>query len=253
MTFSNTKNVLNSVLHSIFIISGEENNSQPKTYSDIQITVGDEIVRREKTKKAIDLEACIKRRLNREIKERQIFVHKASFLGWVSHGNYINRFLNNQFIMELCLKLLPSKNAYPDGDTDTKYFTSFTKWFNSVFELKSKKMYCDFKPLPPKLKSLALQIQSKKIICKKDYVLVFVSMLRAIGIQCRLVLNLPVAPLRPPQSELLVVSTKAKTEEHQPSTSKSSKDHDHGKSMAKLNDTNKKKKKTWSIDQKVQV
>lgn len=163
-------------------------------------------------KKAIDIEASLKRRLNRDIKEKQVFLHKTGVLCWIAHGNYINRILNNMKLMELCLKLLPSKNAYPKGDTDIKYFSMVTDWFRTVFELKSNKMYCDLKRLPPKLISLALQIQSKKVISKCDFVLLFVTMLRSIGIQCRLVINLSVPPLKPLQKDLFVVSTKSKDE-----------------------------------------
>lgn len=194
----------------------EDGGKKDRPKHDIQITVGNEIRRgmsREK-KKALDLEACLKRRLNRDIKEKQVFLHKCSFLGWMAHGNYVNRIINNSELMQMCLKHLPSKNSYPNGDTDLKYFISFTKWFHSYFELKSKQMYCDFRPLPPKPKSLALQITKKHAISKHDYVLIFATMLRAIGVQCRVVINMPVAPLRPPQTELFVVSSKSKADEN---------------------------------------
>lgn len=194
----------------------EDGGKTDRPKHDIQITVGNEITRgmsREK-KKALDIEACLKRRLNRDIKEKQVYLHKCSFLGWMGHGNYVNRIINNSELMQVCLKHLPSKNSYPNGDTDLKYFISFTKWFHSFFELKSKQMYCDFRPLPPKPKSLALQITNKHAISKHDYVLIFATMLRAIGVQCRVVINMPVAPLRPPQSELFVVSSKSKVDEN---------------------------------------
>lgn len=163
-------------------------------------------------KKIIDLEACLKRRLNREIKDNQVFLHKASTLVWIAHGNYINRILNSMALMEMCLKLLPSKNAYPDGDTDIQYFKAITSWFHELFKLKSKNLYCNLKGLRSKVISLQLQLHSKQVICKYDYILLFVSMLRSIGIQCRLVINLAVLPLRPPQKDLFVVSTKPKDE-----------------------------------------
>lgn len=171
-------------------------------------------------KKVIDLEACLKRRLNRDIKEKQVFLHKSAVLCWTAYGNYINRVLNNMELMKMCLKMLPSKNAYPKGDTDIKYFHMITDWFHTLFVLKSNKLFCELKKLPPKTLSLALQIQSKKIICKCDFVLLFVTMLRSLGIQCRLVVNFAVPPLKPPQKDLFVVSTKPK-EETKPSESKS--------------------------------
>lgn len=156
------------------------------------------------------MEAMLKRRLNRDIKEKQVFLHKTSVLCWIAHGNYINRILNNMTLMELCLKLLPSKNAYPKGDTDIKYYRMITDWFHDLYTLKSNHLYSGLKGIKSKVLSLALQIRTKRVICKCDYVLLFVCMLRSIGIQCRLVINLAVLPLRPPQKDLFVVSSKPK-------------------------------------------
>lgn len=175
-------------------------------------------------KKAVDLEACLKRRLIRDIKQRQIWLHKSSVLCWIAHGNYINRVLNNMTLMEMCLKLLPSKNAYPKGDTDVKYYHMITDWFHSLFQLKSDKLYCPLKKLPPKTLSLALQLKSKKIISKCDFVLLFVTMLRSLGLQCRLVINLAVPPQQPPQKDLFVISTKPKETEDAKSDSKKKSD-----------------------------
>lgn len=179
---------------------------------DIQITVGHAVSRHigRDQKKANDIEACMKRRLNRDIKERQMYLHKASVLCWIAHGNYINRILNDLTLMEICLKQLPSKNAYPKGDTDIKYYSMFTDWFQQLFELKSDKLYSGLKGITKKRVSLAIQLQTKKVISKCDYVQLFVTMLRAIGIQCRLVINLAVPSLKPSQKELFVISSKPK-------------------------------------------
>lgn len=204
------------------MISDDNEHNTTNDIKDIQITVGGSTVRdmsRDK-RKVIDLEACLKRRLNRDIKENQIFLHKASTLGWIGHGNYMNRILNDMSLMEMCLKLLPSKNAYPDGDTDIQYFKAITAWFHELFKLKSKNLYCDLKGIQSKVMSLQLQLRSKQVICKCDYILLFVSMLRSIGIQCRLVINLAVLPLRPPQKDLFVVSTKPKDEIEQSNKNK---------------------------------
>lgn len=189
-----------------------DNDEHANEIKDIQITVGNTAVRQltRDQKKAIDVEACLKRRLNREIKLKQVILHKASVLCWLAHGNYINRVLNNMTLMEMCIKLLPSKNAYPKGDTDVKYYHMVTEWFHSIFQLKSDKLYCPLKKLPSKTVSLALQIQSKKIISKCDFVLLFVTMLRSLGIQCRMVINFSVPPQQPPQKDLFHISTKPK-------------------------------------------
>lgn len=193
-------------------------------------------------KKALDLEACLKRRLNRDIREKQVFMHKCSFLGWMAHGHHVNRTINNSELMKMCLQHLPSKNAYPDGKTELKYFVSFTKWFHSAFEITSKQMYCSFRPMPPKLTSLALQIQRKRVISKHDFVLIFATMLRAIGIQCRIVINIPVIPLKPPQSELLVI-TKKENGDEKAKNGDDDDDHDDDDDDEDDSEKNKKKKK----------
>lgn len=140
-----------------------------------------------------------------------MYLHKASVLCWIAHGNHINRILNDLTLMEVCLKLLPSKNAYPKGDTDIKYYSMFTDWFHQMFQLKSDKLYSGLKGLTKKRTSLAIQLQTKKIISKSDYVQLFVTMLRAIGIQCRLIINFAVPSLKPSQKELFVISSKPTT------------------------------------------
>lgn len=226
-----------------------DNDEHANEIKDIQITVDNTAVRQltRHQKKAIDLEACLKRRLNREIKLKQVVLHKASVLCWIAHGNHINRILNNTTLMEMCLKLLPSKNAYPKGDTDVKYYHMVTEWFHSLFQLKSDKLYCPLKKLPPKTHSLALQIQSKKIISKCDFVLLFVTMLRSLGIQCRLVINFAVPPQQPPQKDLFVISTKPKEETEAAEKAKS---NDKEK---KKEQTKKKQKEEPSLAKKLKV
>lgn len=178
---------------------------------------------KKKVMKTVDLEAQLKRKLNRRRKEHQMFLHKVNLMSWVAHGNFINRKLNDTNLMKDALQLLPkNKNhCYPMDKTDLDYFKQITKWFKSTIELRNTNMYTDFKPRPPIMMSLALQMKFKKAISRRDYVLIFVTLLRAIGIQCRMVQSLVVAPILPPKSELLSLAIK-KPEEKSKTASKSS-------------------------------
>lgn len=163
------------------------------------------------------------------------------------------------------MKLLPSKNAYPKGDTDIKYYSMFTDWFHQLVELKSDKLYSGLKGISKKRISLALQLQTKKIISKSDYVQLFVIMLRSIGVQCRLVINFAVPSLKPPKKDLFVISTKPKEAENEakPNEDKNKKDTSLSKSKkptettvkasskSKSNDTTKKTE--ISLSKKLQV
>lgn len=199
----------------------------------------------------LEREAAFKRQMNRGIRERQIYLHKVHVMAWLGYGIRVNRTLNNLSLMNIALKLLPSKNSYPDGPTCIKYFESFTKWFKTKIDLKSKNTYCSLAKLPPLATSLALQIRSCKAICYKDMVFIFVTLLRAMDVQCRIVMNFQTVPKRPPHSDLFAICTK-ETEE-KASTSKSDgkkkvdvvqKDKVGGQKVAtkKVDDSNKTKK-----------
>lgn len=166
-----------------------------------------------KPEKKVDLEAQMKRKLNRRRKEFQVYLHKVNLIAWVAHGNFLNPKLNDTQLMASALKLLPkNKNhCYPTDKTDMDYFKQITNWFKSTISLNNKDMYCFLKRRPPVMMSLALQIKFKGAICRRDYVLIFVILLRALGIQCRVVQSLNCAPMFPPKSELLSLATKPQT------------------------------------------
>lgn len=165
---------------------------------------------KKKAAKAVDLEAQMKRKLNRRRKEFQLCLHKVNLVSWISHGNFVNRKINDSGLMASALALLPkNKNhCYPKDQTDLDYFKQITTWFKSTISLRNKDMYCFFKPRPPIMMSLALQMKMKAAICRRDYVLIFAILLRAIGIQSRIVQSLVLAPIFPPKSDLLSLAKK---------------------------------------------
>lgn len=134
-------------------------------------------------------------------------MHKVHILCWISHGNIVNTALNNFGLTKKCLStFIPSAQCYPKDKTDVTYFEQISKWYKSQMALKEQTIYPTLKKLPPIATSLALQIDSRQAICKRDFVLIFVILLRSIGIQCRLIINLPVVPMKPPQKDLCSAS-----------------------------------------------
>lgn len=176
---------------------------------DVQITVGGEVLPRKAKRSTQDeLELALKRRMNRRKREVQSTMHKVHVMAWIGYGNYANRVLNNLSLMNSALKLLPSKQSYPDGPSSEKYFESLVKWYKTKVALKSQKTYADLSRLPPLPTSLALQIRGSHAICYKDYVLIFVSLIRGMGQQCRLVMNFQTVAKKPAQSELCPLTVK---------------------------------------------
>ena len=229
-------------MHFYFIVDEPKAYEIPKEGLSIMLDIKNQEGNRKKPSKEIDYEACMKRKLNRIIKEHQVILHKVNLICWVSHGNYVNPIINNRRLMADCLKLLPeNKNhCYPKEKTDVDYFKQITHWFKSTVVLKKnfQNMYCKMRIRPPLMTSLALQIRTKSAICRRDYVLIFICLLRAIGIQCRMVQSFVTAPLRPAKSDLLVVSSKAPDDKNKPKPrSKSNSNKTKSKTVKKPKDS----------------
>lgn len=163
--------------------------------------------------KTIDVEMMMRRKINRVKKEYQIYMHKVHVLCWIGHGNYVSRILNNQNVMSTALTLVPSNKCYPQDRVDLKYVESVTTWFKDKLSLKQDKNEDKFRPKAPPLNEiLVTQIKNKVVTTKKYLVFIFVSMLRALGLQCRVMFNFVTLPLKPPYSELCSLSTKSKND-----------------------------------------
>lgn len=155
----------------------------------------------------------MKRKMNRVKKEYQVYMHKVHVLCWLGHGNYVSSVLNDQDIMSAVLSLVPSKECYPGERVDVKYVEQITKWFYNKLTLKQDKNEHKFKPKAPPLKEIMLkEIKSKVVSTKKYMFFIFVSMLRALGLQCRVMFSFVTLPIKPPSSELCSLSTKVKDE-----------------------------------------
>lgn len=91
------------------------------------------------------------------------------------------------------------------GRTDLKYLQQFSEWFHRTFSVVEKTIspHALLEPI------LRVQMSKKQAASNRMLVYIFVSILRAMGIHCRLVLSFQVLPLRPPSDELCSLSTKA--------------------------------------------
>lgn len=190
-----------------------------------------------KVVKPVDVEAQMMRKINRKRKEHQNMLHSVELTCWIAHYAFVNKRLNDTDLMNEALKLLPknSKQCYPKDKTDIDYFTQITKWFKSTIKLNNTKMYCDrLKKRPPLMMSLAIQMRFKVAICRRDYILIYIILLRALGIQCRMVQSVICDPKICPKSELFSLSTKKPDEkaDTSKSSSKSKKSSSDSKKMA---------------------
>jgi xeroderma pigmentosum group C-complementing protein len=202
-----------------------------------------------KTKK-IDVEMMMKRRMNRVKKEYQVYMHKVHVLCWLGHGNYVSRTLNDQELLAAALSLVPSKECYPGERVDMKYLEQITTWFKDKLTLKQDKNENKYKPKLPPLKDLLIsQIKSRVVTTKKYLVYIFVCMLRALGLQCRVMFNFVTLPLKPPSSELCSLSTKQKENEASNETTKPTTKKSTSKSSNKTKKDNSNSQSAEKISQ----
>lgn len=181
----------------------------------VEITVQMPGVIREK--KGIDLLAAMKRRLNRIKKENQIFIHKVSLLCWIAHGNFLNKIINNEEFLGLALSFIPSEQCYPADRTDLSYLEQILNWYRKTMQFLDKNKDYDFE------QQLHIDINKKQASNKTILVLIFICILRALGIQCRLVMSLLVLPLKPSNSELCSLKNTDQTNKKQKNDKQSTK------------------------------
>ncbi|KAH8290694.1 hypothetical protein KR054_005041 [Drosophila jambulina] len=191
----------------------EEDLATPNVSGDLEIHVGLQNLRPTKEQKTqLELENALKRRLNRDIKDRQLLLHKVSLMCQIARSMKYNRLLGeSNALMEAALKLLPSRNAYPtERGTELKYLQSFVTWFKTAVKLLSPNLYSE-QSAPNKkaiVESLLAQIKRKEARCKQDMIFIFIVLARGMGMNCRLIVNLQPMPLKPAASDLIPIKLK---------------------------------------------
>ncbi|XP_017877259.1 DNA repair protein complementing XP-C cells homolog [Ceratina calcarata] len=135
-----------------------------------------------KKKKGHDLKAILRKRL----RDSQILIEKVGLLCWLAYGFHLNRQINQPEIMSGVLSLMSSCN-YPKDKIDLKYLEKFTKWFKHVFTLQT--IESNGNRIIDK-ENLSNVLKEKKVSCYKELVLLYVATLRALGLNCRLVISL---------------------------------------------------------------
>ncbi|KAI5636690.1 rad4 beta-hairpin domain 3 domain-containing protein [Phthorimaea operculella] len=200
--------------------------------------------------KKVDVEMMMRRKINRVKKEYQVYMHKVHVLCWLGHGNYVSRVLNDQDILAAALSLVPSKECYPGERVDMKYAEQITTWFKDKLTLKQDKNEDKFRPKAPPLKDILLtQMKSRVVTSKKYMVFIFVSMLRALGLQCRVMFNFVTLPIRPPTSELCSLSTKQKEAKKETDDKKTVKTYEKSQDKSKKTVTSSKCKSKGKMAQ----
>ncbi|KYQ57715.1 DNA repair protein complementing XP-C cells like protein [Trachymyrmex zeteki] len=177
----------------------EEVVKRPEDYTipkeGVQITLpGTSMIFKKKkaNKKESDLAALLRKKL----KANQIIVEKAARLCWLAYGFHLNHQANEPEIMATAVSLISTK-SYPKDNFSLEYLEKFTKWFKNMFTIQSSDDQVIINN-----ETLLKRTAEKKIYNYRELVILYVAILRGIGLHCRLVVSLN-PPLVKAYNELL--------------------------------------------------
>jgi len=213
----NLKTVLNNVDDTV-----EEEMKRDDNYTIpemVEITV--KLPNDMKCKKGQDMENILRRRMNTICKDTQVLIHKVNLLLWIAYGNRLNSVLNSPEVMGSALSLVPSKKAYPPKQCDLNYLENYIKWFSKKIKISSKTdPLCEINVL-----SLTDRFSRCEANTRYELIAMFISMLRSLGLNVRLVINLNAIPIKPSSEQLLGPLANDDHNLMKPSCSKSTKDN----------------------------
>uniref|UniRef100_A0A182HJK7 Rad4 beta-hairpin domain-containing protein n=1 Tax=Anopheles arabiensis TaxID=7173 RepID=A0A182HJK7_ANOAR len=224
-----------------------EEGAEPASTSraeTVQITLKPELAKQKKKKcTEIDVEAYINRMINREKRDAQLVLHKVTIIMGIAHGNFTNGVLNSPTLLAIGNALIPSERCYPNGRTNVQYFQQIMQYYREIVDLKDRRMFVNSWKRLTLEKSLRLQLLSQMANCKRDYILMFIILLRSIGVQCRMVTSLQVVPKVLSNSDLLkVVPAKEKMKVANDTKKNVESDHDYGEEKKKKAKASRKRK-----------
>ncbi|EDS39774.1 DNA repair protein xp-c / rad4 [Culex quinquefasciatus] len=173
--------------------------------ADYQITVEVEGTKTKKKRwEEIEMELYIKRQINKVKREKQLAYHKSSVLCCIAEGRKLNEIVGSGRVQAMMLSCMQAKQCTLKGKVDVKFVDQLMGWFKDTFQLTSQQMLGE-KQSSLKF-TLALELFTRKVSCKRNYVLLFLACLRAAGIHCRLVISANAPPKRPAMKDLCPIS-----------------------------------------------
>ncbi|XP_043488773.1 DNA repair protein complementing XP-C cells homolog [Polistes fuscatus] len=202
-TFESDGNEDNSEDEKLNDVAGSTNYTTPK--EGVNITLPGTAVILKKKRNGPDLNTIIENRINQRLRANQVLIHKVGILCWFAHGFHVNKVINDAEIMSASLSLIPTENL-PKNRSDLKYIEKFVIWFKRKFVFKGK----EGKDESITKDMLLKRLKEKEVFNYKELIFLCIAMLRAIGLNCRLIISLQPPPLKLQRSQLFTSKPKEK-------------------------------------------
>ncbi|XP_043668129.1 DNA repair protein complementing XP-C cells homolog isoform X1 [Vespula pensylvanica] len=207
--------------------SSSTNYTTPK--EGVKITLPGTGIILKKKRHGPDLNTIIENRINQRLRANQILIHKVGILCWLAHGFHVNKVINDAEIMSASLSLIPVENL-PKKRSDLKYLEKFVVWFKKKFVCKNK----EEKEESITKEMFLKRLQEKEVLNYKELVFLCIALLRAMGLNCRLIISLHPPPLKLQRNQLFKVNPKEEKDKEKKKSDK----------PTKKEEENKKEKKT---------
>lgn len=185
--------------------------SELATKGYVEVTLPSDLahqLKKKKKKKEFDVDAYVRRQVQAARRTAQNLLHRVHLLCLVSRSLQLNTLLNSETLLARAMSMLPSTYAYPPKRVTVRYVEQFLKWFKSKVEMVRPDGGAA--PSEDVFSTLETRLRCRSARTGLELVCLFVLILRAIAVNCRLVMSLQPTPLKPPAESAATAGTAQK-------------------------------------------
>lgn len=169
-----------------------EVNREPP--GNIEITLA--VPETKRKRKAFDMEAYVRREINRAKKETQVWMHQTHILCLMAQMRFLNRCVDDPLLLGILLSVIPATYAVPHAQLSLIKLSQCVEWFPTLFRFQEDfKRSMDFPH--PYVGHLMSLVEKGIYTCNEELVLLFLALTRTLKWPSRLILNLIPVGLKP--------------------------------------------------------
>ncbi|XP_027569615.2 DNA repair protein complementing XP-C cells isoform X1 [Pipra filicauda] len=167
----------------------------PSKPVEIEIETPEQMKKRERReKRKAEFEAYLRRMMKRFSKEVREDTHKVHLLCLLANGFYRNRICSQPDLLAIGLSVIPTRfTTVPAGKVDLIYLSNLVKWFIGTFTVNDELSTEKGEPLQSTLERRFAIYAAQD---DEELVHIFLIILRALQLLCRLVLSFQPIPLK---------------------------------------------------------